>query len=410
MQRDLVTVAGLVDEFVARESSNDAVGRWTDRIVAPVLAQSPEIADDATLVETARAAVRGHWLSFLAGLGEPEREFYLVQAGVEFAEELARRGHPLTLLFRLYRNAQHEVWEYATAIAPSMPRPAVGEPEFLVFFWSRVSAWLDASIEASVEVFQAERDRIRQGAAAQTFLTVRALLDRESKKPPEVTAALGGYPIGLYNTALVLNTEDVNHVTTLRKSAVQLARALHGGNPLVVNPGGRDLWCWVATSTPPNLADLRERERELHDQGFRVSVGSPSPGVEGFRLSHVQAQRAQRVSLGAFNPRALTLYTDIELLFLLRSSELDAEQFTHRVLGDLATDNESAQRLRQTLRAVLDTGSVEEAAKLLSIHRNTVRYRISQAEETLGRRLDRNTAEVEVALRFHEAFIDGQRP
>lgn len=402
-----MTVAELVDEFVARASSNDAVTRWTDRILTPVLAQSPEITDDAALVEAARAAVRGHWLSFLAALGEPEREFHLVQAGVTVAEELARRGHPLTLLFRVYRNAQHAVWEYATATAPAMPRPAADEPDFLVFFWSRVSAWLDASIEASVEVFQAERDRIRQGAAAQTFLTVRALLEGEAKEPPDVSAALGGYPIGMYNTAFVLNTDDVDHITTLRRSAMQLARALHVRNPLVVNPGGRDVWCWVATGAPPDLDGLRQQEQELHDHGFRVSVGTPSPGVEGFRLSHVQAQRAQRVSFGTLNPRALTLYADVELLFLVRASDVDARHFTRRVLGELAADNEGARRLRQTLRAVLDTGSVEEAATVLSIHRNTVRYRIGQAEEVLGRRLDRNMAEVEVALRYHEAFVDG---
>jgi DNA-binding PucR family transcriptional regulator len=75
----------------------------------------------------------------------------------------------------------------------------------------------------------------------------------------------------------------------------------------------------------------------------------------------------------------------------------------HEVLGPLARNTEAAERLRQTLRAFLTTGgSYTETAKLLVLHRNSVKYRVEQAERQLGRALDDGRLDLQLALQvFH---------
>jgi DNA-binding PucR family transcriptional regulator len=68
-------------------------------------------------------------------------------------------------------------------------------------------------------------------------------------------------------------------------------------------------------------------------------------------------------------------------------------------LADLAVDDESHARLRNTLQVFLCTGTYTATAKQLALHKNSVQYRIRKAEEALGARLDDRRAEVELALR-----------
>ncbi|HVK29376.1 MAG TPA: helix-turn-helix domain-containing protein, partial [Nocardioides sp.] len=48
--------------------------------------------------------------------------------------------------------------------------------------------------------------------------------------------------------------------------------------------------------------------------------------------------------------------------------------------------------------------AAEEAARALVVHRNTIRYRLGQAEELLGRPIAKISAELAMALRHHELF------
>jgi sugar diacid utilization regulator len=64
-------------------------------------------------------------------------------------------------------------------------------------------------------------------------------------------------------------------------------------------------------------------------------------------------------------------------------------------LGHAAT----AQHLAATVRTYLDeNGSRGRTAKRRSIHENTVAYRLRQAEELLGRSVEKRTLELRVAL------------
>ncbi|MFF5035359.1 helix-turn-helix domain-containing protein [Nocardia salmonicida] len=61
--------------------------------------------------------------------------------------------------------------------------------------------------------------------------------------------------------------------------------------------------------------------------------------------------------------------------------------------------DETAARLRETLRAFLDArGSYTDAAARLHVHKNTVHYRVRKAEELLGHPLGERRLDIEVAL------------
>jgi DNA-binding PucR family transcriptional regulator len=69
-------------------------------------------------------------------------------------------------------------------------------------------------------------------------------------------------------------------------------------------------------------------------------------------------------------------------------------------LAGLAADDEHHARLRDTLLVFLQTGgSYKATAQRLTLHKNTVQYRIRKAEESLGRPVGENQHDVELALR-----------
>lgn len=395
-----------VEAFVSRESEPERLDAWVDRVHAVVLAQSPDVAADASLTRLTRGTIESHWRSFLATLKDPQHEVPLVQSAADLATDLASHGLPLTVLFHLYRVAQREVWRYMTSVAAEAgPTEDVDGTALLVFLWERASTWLDSSVVASADVFRAEHERIRRGNAAQQLETVREVLGGKVPDNRDLVANLGGYPISGYNTAVLLHTEQYREITGLSTAVTMLGKALGVRHPLVVSPGGRDLWCWFGTRSLPDLEALRECEGWLAEHEVTASAGTPSAGIEGFRISHREAQEAEKIAFAARETPALTLFGDVELLCLVSTSPEATRRFVTRTLGALGDPGEGPARLRQTLQALLTSGSVDEAARVLSVHKNTVRYRTNQAETLMGYPASRAPTEVELALRYHELFI-----
>lgn len=398
------------DEFVATESAPALVDAWAQRIADAIETGVAEIADDASAAALMRTAVKAQWSTFLAMLTEPTGEFRLVRSAAEFASELARRQLPVDVLLRVYRTAQQETWRYATEVVRGLPPGEVDNTEVLVHFWERASGWIDASVVASIEVYQAERDRVRQSTDARRLEAVRDALEGRVTDLREFSARLGGYPVSTCHTAVVLSTDDDDAVSDLERTATALAADLGSRRPLLVVPGGRELWCWIGTRSAPELEPLRAQEAQLGKQGIRVYVGTPGDGLEGFTVSHREARAAQRIALRATPDQSLTLFPDVEVMSLVSQAPDGWPRFASRTLGELAQPGETAERLRETVHALLTLGSVEETARSLSIHKNTVRYRVGQAEEILGRPVHQAPVELALALRYHATFLASPTP
>ena len=135
-----------------------------------------------------------------------------------------------------------------------------------------------------------------------------------------------------------------------------------------------------------------------------MAIGEPARGIAGFRASHVEALEAQRIArLAGRREGSVTRYNDIALRSLA-TADLDyARTFVARELGPLAGADDTTRRLAATVRTYLDeNGSRGRTAKRLSVHENTVAYRLRQAEELLGRSVEKRTLELRVALALAE--------
>jgi DNA-binding PucR family transcriptional regulator len=132
----------------------------------------------------------------------------------------------------------------------------------------------------------------------------------------------------------------------------------------------------------------------------RVALGEPASGIDGFSRSHEEASQARRVaSLERRPPGTITRYGQVALRALASANLSQARQFVERELGPLAAEDDVSLRLTGTLRAYLDEqASRSRAANRLGIHENTVSYRVRQAEELLGRRVDERSLDLRVAL------------
>lgn len=393
-----------IEAFVRSQLEEAAFDHWVERIFGRVVAGVPQVHDDPVLHETVRRASIAHWRSFLSYLGEPERDFRMVPDAVDVAMVVAQRGYPLHTILRIYAEAQREVWQYIIAALDQLPPGEFDEKEVLVHFWTRASIWIERATEESLEIYRVETDRIRQGESARWLDSVRAILDEQVTDPKRAASSLGGHPVSGFNTALVLHTSDDSSIADLRAVAVRITELLRLRHPLVVHPGGRDLWCWVSSRSAPDLTRLHSIEDWLAERQVTVAVGAPAEGLSGFRRTHGDALAAQRVGIASQATPSLTLFTDVELLTLI--SDVDRmKHFVERTLGPLADLGEGPARLRETVHTLLITGNVESAASALLVHKNTVRYRLDRAEEMLGRPVLEAHTDIELALRWHARFI-----
>lgn len=401
-------VTAWIADFVATERNTEMVEAWVDRTAAAIERGMPQLRMDELLMRDLRLAIEAHWRAFLEELRQPTGEYYLVPPAIQLAVSTAQRQMPLEDLLKFYRLAQQETWDYVTGVVKAIPAEKLDHVELLVRFWGLAAWWIDNGMGESIGHYHAERERIERGVAARRLALVETVLAGEDVPLRELTSGLGGYSIPGIHTALTIHSTDYQAAESLEAVARTAARALGATQPLLVRPGGRQLWVWIRTTREPRLDDLRTALDDQNQQGVTVVVGTPQEGLEGFRSSHLEAKAAEQLLLRHDVQVPVAYYADIEILVLISADESAALHFTRRVLGDLAADTDSAARLRETMLVLFSSGgSVEETARKLVIHKNTVRYRVTKAEEIIGPASDR-PGEVATALRYHQLVTSGR--
>jgi PucR C-terminal helix-turn-helix domain len=133
---------------------------------------------------------------------------------------------------------------------------------------------------------------------------------------------------------------------------------------------------------------------------IRIAFGEPAPGVPGFRRTHQRALSAQAVALAAGPAgRPVTSFGEVAPLALMSDSLELLRDWVTETLGPLADDDDHNARLRDTLQVFLqENGSHKTAAERLTLHRNTVQYRVRKAEESLKHPIDQDRLRIELAL------------
>jgi hypothetical protein len=329
---------------------------------------------------------------------------------LEYLRGNVRRGLPLSVLLRSYRLAHAWLWErWSEALRERVVDSGelrAGQDESSAFMFG----YVDRISDVLVEEFGTERERMLRSAAQIRAETVRGILGAEALDA-ELASSRLGYELRRHHVALRVSS-GASAVDGLERAVGEAAEALNAGEPLVIPSGAAryDVWCGA-------FEDPVTDELERYEPPPRVVVafGKPSVGVDGFRSSHLEAVQAARI--GALMPAAthsVMSYARVELVSLLASDLPRARAFVAAELGPMGSATEAAERLRETVLAMLVSGgSVTRVARDLFVHKNTVAYRVKQAEETLGHGIDDRPLELGCALMLAAVLgptvlVDGQ--
>jgi sugar diacid utilization regulator len=151
---------------------------------------------------------------------------------------------------------------------------------------------------------------------------------------------------------------------------------------------------------PDPDAPGRHAELSAALDGAAAALG-PTVPLDLAAQSLARAQAAFGLQESAVLPSASPLISDEHLPdLLLHGDGALAADLAARALAPLHELREGVRaRLRETLRAWLDEpGQVSRVAERLSVHPQTVRYRMAQLRELFGERLDEPEARFELAL------------
>jgi len=390
-----------VSRFVHDSSSEAAADYFVGMVDDEIMRAIPAIADDPILVADLHSSTRGQWTSWLNNLRRTEHGLELPNQAADLARSLARRGMEVGVLLKVYLTAHHGVFAFLSEVADRLGENDPAPDHVLKFLWGRADRWMDESIEALIETFYEERERVLEGNRARRAELVEELLAGRDVDAGDAARILG-QPLLHWHTSFIVWSSEVDRATPelLRTCAEQIARCLPGGALFTSLAGSRDLWCWVTTPSEPDDT-FRDRLAELGLEGVRVAVGIPSAGAAGFRSGHLEARAAQQLALAAPYAPRLVDYRAIEMLCLAAERPEALERMVQREVGALCGPDRNLAPIRETVLAYFACRmNVEATARQLFVHGNTVRYRLARAEELLGHPLADRSRQVELALQY----------
>ena len=381
------------------------VGAVSASVYEVILRDIPELRDDHGLLDLLTSSVHSNIGTCLQVL-QHQIELSAVRApaaALEYARRQAQRGTSLPALIRSYRlghtcfsewlfqelSRQSSDAELITAATLSMTRIVAG--------------YVDQTSEEVVAAYASEREHWLRNRSAARGARIRALLSGQRVSISATEATLG-YRLRQYHVGLVCwageATAAVDNITRLEQAIGHVAEKIAGpGEPLFLPRDESSAWAWLALGIRDRF-DTAGAAAAAVDGDLHFAFGDAARGVDGFRLTHQQALAAQSVTLaaGPASPRLVAFSEVAPVAMMLGSPEL-LRAWVLATLGGLAADDDQQARLRDTLLVFLQNGgSYKTTAERLTLHKNTVQYRIRKAEESLGRPVAEHRQDIELAL------------
>lgn len=329
-------------------------------------------------------------------------------AALQYARRLAQRSVPLSALLRSYRLGHARFLE---ALLQALSGAKGIEPALSGAAGVRLSQlttrYIDRVVELIVVAYETEREAWLNNRSAVRAARVAAVLADPALDVPSTERSLG-YRLGATHVAIHLWAaqaapgDDV--LLHLERLAHVLASACGAGRPLVVPGDEASAVMWMPVDAAPVDGHVLRAALSGSPPAVRIAVGEPAAGVAGFRSTHRQASQAKAVAVAAGpDARRVTLFRDAGVVAMLCSDLAGTRAWVCDVLGGLARDDDGTRVLRETLHAFLRAGgSCSRAAAVLSLHRNSVQYRVQKAERLRGRGAREDSADLELALRTCE--------
>src|SRR6478736_9159905 len=326
-------------------------------------------------------------------------------AAEEYARRLAQHGVPVAALLRAYRIGSARFQECCLAeLGRRTDRASVVSATGMRIAGT-LNAYIDRVSEEVLGAYESEKEKWLRNQSAARAARVRALLRDEQ---PDVAAseAILGYRLRQYHLGVVTWITGAqaggNALGLLERAAGEVAaQAGCDGRLMFVPQDESSAWAWLPLGGRRDVP-LTEVSVKGMAGGDRIqfAFGEPALGVEGFRRTHQQAVSAQAVALAA-GPAAppVTAFAEVAPLALMSGSLELLRAWVAETLGPLADDDDHNARLRDTLRVFLQVnGSYKATAERLTLHKNTIQYRVRQAEDSLRHQITQDRLRVELAL------------
>jgi hypothetical protein len=300
------------------------------------------------------------------------------------ARRSARAGVRLDTVLRRYAAGDRLLGDFIMDEATSFPSQA------LRTVLRAHGPQVDRLMAAVANEYMDELGQMKRSPTQRLAEKVQRLIDGESP------ADVGDLEYGFDAWHLGLIVKGAQAETDVRVLAAGLDSQV-----LVVPRGDEIAWAWLGAREPLAALDL-ERLLSTGIAGDAcLAVGEPRNGLDGWRLTHREAQAAQEVMLR--KPQRITRARDVILLAAVLRDDALAKSLFETYLAPLEGHGDSAPVLRETLRAYFSAGlNAATAAAALVVDRHTVQRRLRKAEEALGRLLPECHAELVVALSLEE--------
>jgi DNA-binding PucR family transcriptional regulator len=353
--------------------------------------EHPEL-DDATR-RSAYANVRAGLSSLVAGraaagLAPAEAE--------DGARRAARLGMDLPQLLQTYRVGHAVAWEHVHSQIDALEIDDDTRREMLRLASRYLFAYVDAVVPLVTEVYTRERDALLRSGEHRRRRVLRDLLDGTRTDAGELGYDLRGDHVG----AIAWGEQADEALRAL-------GRALDAPS-LVIDADEEFVWAWFTVRAPDGPQWARRVAAFTPPERTAIALGSVGAGIEGFRRTHREAQRAYLVARHRSAP--VTRFDDVVVEALAMRDEAAARELVARELGPLAADDARSATLRETLQAYFETSSnASAAAALLGVNDRTVAYRLRGIEDLLGYPVSTRSLELRIALRLR-ALLSGGAP
>lgn len=263
-----------------------------------------------------------------------------------------------------------------------------------------VTAWSLFARHVSL-TYEHEADRWLQSKDSLRLQIIDEIIDGHSLPRAGAEASLGYSPtqphlgVSLTLPTMPLESARAFDFTAIARTIARLCQS--PTRPLIARRGISRCDVWIGTPrvvSPGSVLEQAGWPAELS-----VSIGRIHPGPAGFRLSHLEARAAARMSQFSVGTEQVTDYDDVELVSLLSLDLERAKGFVIHTLGSLAENDPRAEELRETLATYIDMGGViAETALQLFVHRNTITYRLQQIEKVLGKTYNLTSTRMAIEL------------
>ena len=321
-------------------------------------------------------------------VSERDRRIYFELGRLEM-----REGRTLNALLAAYRVGAQIAWRHFVEAGVR----ANLQPTILYRLGEAIFAYIDDISGESIEGYAAEQsaaagERQRRHARLVFLLAanppaaaeeVRAAAMRAAWRPPALIAAL-----------VVDGIDSERLASRLGPGAV--AAPLDG--PDAATGDGRRQRVLAFVPDPGGPGRRAQLEQAVADHPAALG---PAVALAGAPRSAERARRALSLSAeGLLSGDGLVVADEHAAELVLHADAALASEFAHARLAPLAELRPAVEaRLTESLRAWLDRqGRVDETARTLGVHPQTVRYRLAQLRDALGEALDDPDGRFELAL------------